>query len=602
MKRTSIAFLLVASLTCLFVIKKRKEAFAGLALEQLTQIADEIISIGEFHGPPDVDSSFSQVSYVRSTIGGRQLFSLDVNTKKESSLTHTNEIVRTSGYSDDDKYLLLQESLDGKTLIKVYDRENSRFVPIDERPVKGGFNWLNVDNSTWLNSNAFAVNNLEKRSTTLITLNNTARQTARNINGIHGTSITRLSSTKAAMVHGPDVWILDFETKEAKSFTPGTNKVKSITSGQFLETQLRSDLQWLNYCESKNEFLVCSWDDSNYRHLFRLHPQTTRCEVTQLTFDDLHTYNGRWVQNGEGVAFVGNMSNHLFLAVDLFKSNEQTNLFLGGHVHGYCVSRDGNKIVAIASTNAEPLGIWEYNLLNKSLSYIGETRPKSKFSQILPRQSKYVPSFDGITVPYYELSPKPVETSKKYPAVIAIPPFKMQFFQAWERYSQYFANIGVFHFGVNHRGTDGYGKDYADKGYKMAYEDVMAAYRDIIKNPNVDRDKIFLMSFSGGSSILNDVIAVDPRKWAGIIVVSGAPPKKEIPNLKKIKMLFYAGSVDEQAPEVPTQVLEFKAWSETNGISVTTLIDPKGGHKITDTVMAKKLVLNAAELIFGKPK
>jgi hypothetical protein len=67
-------------------------------------------------------------------------------------------------------------------------------------------------------------------------------------------------------------------------------------------------------------------------------------------------------------------------------------------------------------------------------------------------------------------------------------------------------------------------------------------------------------------------------------------------------MLFYAGSVDEQAPEVPTQVLEFKAWSETNGISVTTLIDPKGGHKITDTVMAKKLVLNAAELIFGKPK
>jgi hypothetical protein len=41
-------------------------------------IASEIMAVGEFHGPSEVDLVFSEVSYVRSTNGGRRLFFLNL--------------------------------------------------------------------------------------------------------------------------------------------------------------------------------------------------------------------------------------------------------------------------------------------------------------------------------------------------------------------------------------------------------------------------------------------------------------------------------------------------------------------------------------------
>jgi dienelactone hydrolase len=542
------------------------------------KIAGEIAAEGEFNRAPVIDPAGKEVAFSRTTPNGRGLFFLDIHTGKERRFEHAGEITQPIGFSPDDKFLLFSDLHDGKDRIVLFD-ERARSI----RTFAEG----RMDNAAWMTSNIFCFTYRGSNFGEMIRLEAAGATTNRIETGQPVYGLTPTGKDHVVFIAHSNIWTLDAPGGKRREINPASNEIGACWNQEYPPA-------WLRY-SGQGDLLFCSWDQSNWRHLYRLANGENGWLLKQETSGNEQTYNGQWIQNGEGFGYIGNLMNHFYLAVRPANAADKTNLFWGGHVFGFTVSDDGSKIYAVASVGAEPLGVWEYDISHRALRYIGG---RAKFTQAkaLPRQEHWVSSFDGAKIPYYLLTPPNLRPRTKYPAVIFLPIWGMQNFPAWEMFSQFFANIGVFHIAVNHRGVDGYGKAFKELGVGDADKDVEAVYQDIIENPNIDTSRIFLMTYSEAAFVANQVIEHYPGQWAGVINIAGEPPPRDQIQAQNLRTFLFVG--DQDTADIKSQVMFFESWAAANHLKAHVMHSDKTRHIITSAEVDRKLMLALANFVF----
>ena len=319
------------------------------AFRELPNVVEEVMSVGEFSSSPVPNHAVSRLAYIRAGAQGNALWEMDLPVGRARRLARPEQALRLFDWSADDRYLLLRD-LDNDDVLTLYDASEGSFRPAMpvENPEGRRVRWAsNAGQVTWLGPNAFAyvanrdatpelrVATLDGQEKRLATV---SRRRAQHL-------LPRLSEAEFGFVSEQELWSFNLAAGQASQLT----------------TNLSKDYLWLNYSKENEAFLYCSEDDSEWRHLYRLDhgPQGWR-KLTQLTFGPEHTYNGQWIQGGTGFAYVGNLTNHFYLAVRPSEAQRGTNLFWGGYVNSYKVAEDGNRIFAVASVGPEPSGLWEY--------------------------------------------------------------------------------------------------------------------------------------------------------------------------------------------------------------------------------------------------
>jgi dipeptidyl aminopeptidase/acylaminoacyl peptidase len=576
MKQRRVVLLIPALVATLLTVGcERKVRVAAPTIERLTNVVNEIMSVGEFYRSPEPNHKESLLSFVRWSEGGQGLFQMEFATGIVKRIPHEPRVQIIFTWSPDDHFLLLKDSVIG-TGLRVYDCQSDSFRPIDKESsfAVGQIDWLGTNRLAYISKNG---KNAELR---LLTLGESHKSLRTFPNPGTMDWMTPISDHRIAYLENKEIWSIDVDSGEATQLT----------------TNLCSQYLWLNFSKENKEFLFCWWDKSEWRHLFRL-DSTGSLKLTQLTFGPEHSYNGQWIQKGTGIAYVAHITNHFYLAVRPKNASQSTNLFAGGHVIAYRVSDDGEKIYAAAAIGMEPPRIWRYVIKDLSLtSLVTGTNAPFINATIAQSTEEWVKSFDGLAIPYYLLRPPNLETGRKYPVVIAIPPESGQFVQAWEKYGQFIANLGAYYVAVNPRGSDGYGLTFRQKHDGDAYRDILAVRKRVLENPNADSDHVFLITWSNGSKVADNLATKHPGLWDGVILISGQPPDISSRSPKLPRYLLFMGDADSPARVNRSRL--FAASAKTNGVAVRLLTDRKTGHHVTDVNVDKRIGSAIAEFMY----
>jgi dipeptidyl aminopeptidase/acylaminoacyl peptidase len=559
---------------------------------EFSQILAEVMSVESATRPPFPDPTGSLLACLSGNQYGRGLSFVDLKTLQRSSLPGTNDIKRIAGWSPDGRHLAFeQKPALAKEALRpvaarplVEDRQESWLTIFDrisntsrrlttETPANERF-------FVWLTTNTYFFSrdsdDEESRGTFWGKLNE--RQEVKVAGSLR--DIVAMSERTAAYLESSNIY--SFELPPAGAID---GKVPPISTNQLSSFEARGfdSLRWLRYQPERGTFLFCSRPaDSIWRYLFQFNPIGN--QLVQLNHED--TYNGQWLEAGAGYAYVGNTNNSFFLAVRTSDPAGHTNLFTKGSVANYTTSPMGDKLYATASVGIEPQGIWEYALKERTLRQVmpGSPRPFVKTILVEPEERR-IKSFDGLEVPCFifepvqksnSTSPQPLPR-RKCPAIIHLPARTSQFQRTFEPRSQLMANLGFYFMAVNYRGCDGYGRAYATmEDPAGAARDVLAAYNELIKNPDVDPRNVFLWTSSSGGLVALELLATQPKLWRGVALGSppGWPANPWFDPAQFPPLIITTGDKDEARPSLK----EFEKWVAENGLDARVVVLANEGH------------------------
>ena len=381
---------------------------------------------------------------------------------------------------------------------------------------------------------------------------------------------------------------------DATFWEGGTNGLLRISD---FENETVTGIGWLNYSRARSNFVFCTRPrDSNWRYLFRYDP-TTR-ELIQLSFED--TYNGQWLLDGAGYAYVANTNSSFHLAIRTFNGAGNTNLFANGNVILYQVSLDGARVYAVASLGCEPHGIWEYTVTNRFLRQVFNGMGKAfDYAKVVQGRTFNVKASDGVDIPCFLYEPvgqnssspawwRNFERRRKCPGVIHVPATTYQFQRRFEHQAEFFANQGYYFGAVNYRGCDGYGREFSKLAdIPKAAEDVLKFREWLIEHTDVDPNWIFLTTTSGGMAVVNELLARQPRSWAGVAVDKpggmGINLRGQASTLPP-HLIIYGGRDGNFDAKALDGIIR---WAQTNQVRFRFAVQTNSGH-ITRSLVYRK--------------
>ena len=116
--------------------------------------------------------------------------------------------------------------------------------------------------------------------------------------------------------------------------------------------------------------------------------------------------------------------------------------------------------------------------------------------------------------------------------------------------------------------------------------DVIALLDDLIASQPIDPSQIILSGFSLGTAGAWHIAASNPRRFAGLVAVSGRVPKtleaSQLAALKEIPIQIFQGGKDEKLPIEDTQQIVDTLRGLGGKVDFTVL--PDGDHFIADEV------------------
>jgi Prolyl oligopeptidase family len=606
------AFLLVLAFFSGLGLIRMKRGSGSNQSPEFQTILDEILSVARVERPPLPTSVGLTLACVYGNEHGRGLSLVDLQTLQCYEPLITNDITRLAGWSPDFRYLafeqeppfsheILKPLQHGRTSrddrseswLTLYDRDKKSYWRLtSEMRVHEHF-------FTWLTTNSFFFSrdsdNNDLKGTYWGTLN--PDSLIKVSEAPH--EFVRMSDLKAAYLKEGNIFTFAISPQIASehfSGKPTIRKLSNFKAGEF------DSLLWLRYQSERNIFMFCSHPtNSALRYLFEFNPATQ--EVSQLNNEE--TYNGQWLANGDGFAYVGNSNNSFFLAVRTKNPSGHTNLFVQGSIANYTVDSAGAALYATASLEMEPKGTWEYNLNEHKLREITSSirKPFNK-CQIAEPSELQVKSFDGLKIPIFRFAPivgnngnglrNGAISKEKHPVVIYLPPPTFQFQKAYEPHSQLMANLGFEFVAINFRGCDGYGKAFSDLSDPVAAaKDVLAVYDELIKDPSVDRQNVFLWSCSASSPVAFDLLALSPSAWSGVALETPASsPDLESFEPKSLPaMVIVIGDEDDQF----SNMKKFHSWASDNTIDLKLVVLANNAHSVNSSISYQIMYGQSAE-------
>jgi dipeptidyl aminopeptidase/acylaminoacyl peptidase len=351
------------------------------------------------------------------------------------------------------------------------------------------------------------------------------------------------------------------------------SRIAALSDGSF------SGFNWLNWSPESQRLLFCATKSGeNYRNLFAY--DQVQASVARLS--TVHSYNGQWLQGGQGYAYVANSNGNFSVWVHDDAKGTKVNLFTNGYVDRCVASAGGDYLVALATTNGEPRGLWKYDLATKALSCLepGNTVP-FKHARISEARSLSVRSSDGLTIPIYLFPPTDPDSGQKHPLVAYLPPITGPAHRGYEIRPQLLANLGFYYAGINYRGCDGYGRLYSTQWDEdKAAEDVFGAIQALRQQFPVDAQRVFTVSVSASSIVLQRLM----RKYPGTIRASvflepaGWEPE-DLLEARPLPRLFVSIGRNDAGIEF---VQKLQQWTKSHAVPAQFLYISNYGHFAQD--------------------
>ncbi len=488
--------------------------FAGLHIKKqsmlprnLDGIMKDVSSIPGFRASPVVDHRGTTLLYAWNADVGVNLSLLDLATLKRTDIDTIKaadcaapQAFDLFGWSPDDHYMAYCAAIESDIPTRrVFLCDGASGQPKDTFVMEGIVQqaiWLTANSLVLLDSSfglhLFNINqdgNLgsygEKGLLPLRAVKNFDKSYA----------LARISDQSVAYIAGGNIWQLDIPSGTATQLT-------------FLTDELP---EWLDYNPISSELLVCLThkDFEKDRFLFRVNALDSKKDgPIRLTSN--YTFKGRWIQKGTGIAYVGTQGNANYLCLETKDAALRTNVFAGGHIRSYNIAPNGDKLYAVASIGCEPLSIWEYDIVHKSLRNVvpGLTHPLAVAKVIDPVEVSYTDPV-GARKSYFYLPPVGMEAQKKYPVIIDRPSDSR-----FDPASQILANAGIFYVSINHFGLA------SSEMLATASGDMLSVREELLKNPSIDPHRIYLAARSASTENAVELGEINPGMWRGVILLS----------------------------------------------------------------------------------
>jgi predicted esterase len=540
MQRLLAGWALGAALLGLFVLGLHLSAWASLP-KNFNARLNEIYKNGEIRDAAVVNQDNTQLVYARNVEKGVGIFLVDLVSLKHKEIaaaegadTAKGRAFSLFGWSPDNRHMAFSTVESGP--------QNKHVVVCQggNGTVEKTFDTPNaLECGAWLSANSLV---LLDRSHKLYIYNleedrSFEKMGKRGLNEIrqldnHGATyeLTAVSDHAVAYVDKGNIWKLDVPTAWASQITHLTNAV----------------IEWVDYTPGTDEYLFClgNGGEGENRRLFRFNPHSgEQGQLLPLTEANLVAFKGQWLKDGKGYSYVGAEQTRSYFAV-VGTAENPTNVFLGQRMRSYSLSPKRNKAYLVATGGRSPLGIWEYDIEAKALRNVVPPREISPLFTIIDPVQASVIRPDGARVDYYTLPPPNMVPGKKYPAVIE--PYSDSRFQ--ENF-QFMANSGIYFASVNRFGLASL------DSIETAHDDALAVYRELVKNPNIDPHRIYLVGNSRATIALSQLIREHPDYWRGAIFCSPITFPEMPPHVGAYPSIFISeGDEDEVSRQQASEV------------------------------------------------
>ncbi len=355
--------------------------------------------------------------------------------------------------------------------------------------------------------------------------------------------ITAYKDGTAVWAQGGAIWICDPLAAAPRIFLQLTN----------------SPIFNLSYSPQTGKFLLFRVD-RNDDVLSSYDPGTG--ELSDLERANHHLLNGftyqTWVNGGEGYAcVVADLAMCETLIIKKTLSSEPVRLLWPNRV--LALSASDQQIFVVGSLTNEPTAIWRYDLTDGSLdSAIPNLAHPFQYTVTVPSSHTVITNTDDRW--RWDLyAPVDLSPHKKHPALISA-------FGPSESYPQTVANCGVYYVGCG-------------KVFRLCPPGLFDVfYRMLADNPNIDTNRLFLMSSSADNQALYRLIEDHPGRFRGAVLLSpvGYPDPASILNMK----ILVDGARDDAAFDTNgvARLAKFQDAALLAGVPVIAAIHAVGGH------------------------
>lgn len=510
---------------------------------RLRGVAAELAAVQKLVKYPVPNHAGTKLLYAQSIEQGVGLYLLDIAAGEKQLVYQLAEGRILSGslslleWSPDDTMLAYAKPVKGKkqevVLCSALVGEKVASIPA-EGYIKE-FQWLSPGSFAYLNnSNHICV---ASRGST----GKWSTRAFRNATRPPVTHFAAISPTTVAWKQLGAIWMLDLATGLPQElWKPQTNRLVSCY-----------------YSRDNRHFIVRAENQDKSNQILALNPhsKTTRIMDT-LTEQRISKVN--WINGGKGYAYqcTDHWGDTLFLKRT--EAAALASVFPYGEVIDFKARRD--RVFIYGGQEDEPPGIWEHNpATDVTRCLVSPAAKPFSFGRAVQHASGALTN-SGRVITYQVWKPSVISKSRKYPLVLGQTPYR------WNPYPYAAARAGCWFVSINRKSWE--------QGIETWEEDVMAVYRAMTSEANIDAKRVFLYGHSAETSPICNLAEREPDLWKGALMLSPTG----LPDLSRSRlsaMLIDAGELDAGAI---TRLSAYQTEAARAGVATRLVIHPGARH------------------------
>jgi dipeptidyl aminopeptidase/acylaminoacyl peptidase len=457
-------------------------------------VARELGSIGQFKDDLFPNQSGKGIVYTEDIEHGEGLFFCNIPTGKTKLLCELKDTefgglrFGMLGWSpDDSKFAYARSSTRSKMNICICEAEAGELITKIEVPG-------NVSDLAWLTADSFAYLAANNQLKVIEHKPDGRWAETHNFNRLPKArgairNLVATSPSSVAWSNRTNLYALDFSSGTPQIIWQGTN----------------SQLLGFTFSRASNEFLLNCLDAKD-QFLLRFDPWRKWLVNAGRVGDAQHPIQDiAWTDGGASYCYRLNDggTNTFFMKHDV--DAPPTRLPWPGAVRTF--ASNGRHLYVAGSVGGDPAGIHDYDPKANSLQQATSSlkSPLHYAKCVTPINGAFT-NEQGRIVNYALWRPVNVEPHTKYPLILSQTPY------IWMPFPQIAANLD-YNFVMIDRPS------WAN-GLENWSADVMDAYQRLIKDPNVDTNRVFLYGASAETGFISQLLTEKPELWKGAITLS----------------------------------------------------------------------------------
>lgn len=304
--------------------------------------------------------------------------------------------------------------------------------------------------------------------------------------------------------------------------------------------------------------------------------------------------SAQWINKGQGYACVATWGDTTALTIKNERSIPENTLFTNGQVWSIFCDGESSRVYALADESSEPAGVWQGDGNSGDVSCVVSPWVNQNvdfhFQPVLTEWAHYKDGSGRTHAARFDLVP-PANFSgnKKYPLIIGTASYE------WTPiphgvYAQCLANCGAYVALVNYHWNN-----TTAAGIDVYTNNVLAVYNELAKNPNIDKNRVFLFGFSAGTEVVSELVKNYPGRWRGIMLLNPSPLPEAAAGMTS-RVLAIAGSGENEAERFRRYQEElFKV-----GIPMDWHIHENAQHVVRDQAAMYERTIWMANMVFDE--